>query len=188
MGRRPFVRERILEAAFDLVARRGYEAVSSREIAAAAGVGHASMYRHFASMEALGQELYRVALAPLAVDLEALLERGLRPAALLPELVALVYGWYDRRPRALALLVFPPHDFMPAELAPGNAASIRNRAIVALGLDEDAGALVWGALTGPVLDRYLRRRGGTLAPLAAAHAGRLLALLNDGARKRQGDA
>lgn len=177
MGRRPFVRERILEAAFDLVARRGFEAVSSREIATAAGVGPASMYRHFASMEALGQELYRVALAPLAADLDALLARRLRPAALLAELVALAYGWYDRRPRALALLVFPPHDFTPAELAPTDPGTIRNRAIAALAVDEDTGALLWGALTGPLLDRYLRRRQGAMLPLAEAHAARLQRLL-----------
>ncbi|MFM2091644.1 MAG: Bacterial regulatory protein tetR family, partial [Planctomycetota bacterium] len=47
MGRKAFVRDRILESAFDLIARRGYEAVSTREIAAAAKVGPASMFKHF---------------------------------------------------------------------------------------------------------------------------------------------
>ncbi len=33
MGRRPFVRQQILDAAFDLIATEGYEAVSTRAIA-----------------------------------------------------------------------------------------------------------------------------------------------------------
>ena len=116
MGRRPFVREKILEAAFDLVARRGYEAVSSREIAEAAGVGHASMYRHFASMEELGRELYRIALAPLAREFAEL--DASSPRELLVAAVRMLYHAYDRRPRALALLIFPPHDFTPPEVDP----------------------------------------------------------------------
>lgn len=170
MGRRPFVRDRILEAAFDLVARQGYEAVSTRDIAAAAKVGHASMYRHFPSKEALGRALYAEAMPPL-IDAAAGLDAS-RPKAFVRGLVALLYRAYDERPRALALLVFPPHEFTPEELAAGNPAGIRSRLEAAVG-DADLAALVWGAICGPLCDRYLRRRTDAMTPLAAAH-GRLV--------------
>lgn len=40
-------REKILEAALDLFSRRGYEAVSVREIAKAVGIRESSLYNHF---------------------------------------------------------------------------------------------------------------------------------------------
>src|SRR3954468_13906212 len=110
MGRRAFVRTRILEAAFDLVAREGYEAGSTRDIARAADVGSASMFKHFATKEDLGRELYRVALAPLLKSFAELAATKPTPAMAVQESVALLYAAYDERPRALALLIFPPHE------------------------------------------------------------------------------
>ena len=166
MGRRPFVRDRILHAAFDLVARQGYEAVSTRDIAAAAKVGHASMYRHFPSKEALGRALYAEALPPLEA---AVADLPTAPRAFVAGLVRTLYTAYDERPRALALLVFPPHEFVPAELDPANPTAIRSRLDAAVG-DRDRAALVWGAICGPLTDRFLRRRVEPMAPLASTHA------------------
>jgi len=47
------VRERILEAALDLLAERGYRAASMPEIARAAGTAVGNLYRYFPSKEAL---------------------------------------------------------------------------------------------------------------------------------------
>ena len=47
-----------------------------------------------------------------------------------------------------------------------------------LGGDDDLAAIVWGAITGPLHDRYLRSRSGTMGPQADAHAKRILRLLN----------
>lgn len=55
---------RILDAAEELFAERGFAAVSVREIAGRVGLNQASIYNHFASKQAL---------------YEAVLERGLRP-------------------------------------------------------------------------------------------------------------
>lgn len=170
MGRRPFVRDRILRAAFDLFARRGYEAVSTREIAAAAEVGSASMFKHFPTMEDLGREVYRVALAPLQQAFADLAAREPAPAEAVTATIALLYRAYDERPRALALLVFPPHDFTPLEVEPANPAAVRNVVQRLLRCDDDLAAIVWGAITGPIEDRYLRRRSGTMAEHADAHA------------------
>ena len=178
MGRRPFVKDRILEAAFDLVAKRGYEAVSTRDIAAAANVGHASMYRHFPSKEALGRELYAKAMPPL--------EEAVGPASdaqsaktFLRTVVAALYQAYDERPRALALLLFPPHEFTPWELDPANPTAIRSQLDTAIG-DPDLAALVWGAISGPLIDRYLRRRTSPMGTLAEAHAKLVVRLLRGG--------
>ncbi|MFW5882367.1 MAG: TetR family transcriptional regulator [Planctomycetota bacterium] len=168
MGRRPFVRERILDAAFDLVARRGYEAVSTREIAEQALVGHASMYRHFASKEALGRELYRIALPPITAAFRTTLAMPGSAQDVLGAVLRLLCRLYDERPRALALLVFPPHDFEPDMLIEGAADNPRSLLARRLACDADALAVVWGALTGPLQDRYLRRRRGAMADQADA--------------------
>ena len=51
--RGPARKERILAAAADLVARRGYHAVSISDIGAAAGVTGSAIYRHFESKSAV---------------------------------------------------------------------------------------------------------------------------------------
>lgn len=174
MGRKAFVREQILEAAFDLIAKRGYEAVSTREIAAAAGVGSASMFKHFPTKEDLGRELYRVALRPLQDGFKALAGTPREAAA---AALALLYGFYDERPRALALLVFPPHDFTPWEVDRANPDSPRRLLQALTRLDDDGEAVLWGAMCGPLIDRYLRRRDGAMTPLAAAHGARITTLI-----------
>lgn len=177
MGRKAFVRERILNAAFDLFARRGYEAVSTRDIAQAAKVGPASMFKHFPSKEQLGRELYALALAPIEREFAALAETRPTPAQALTAAVEILYRMYDQRPRALALLVFPPHDFTPWEVDRANPQSVRQVLQRLTALDDDGAAVLWGAITGPLGDRFLRRREGAMSPSAAAHARRILPLL-----------
>jgi AcrR family transcriptional regulator len=177
MGRRPFVREQILEAAFDLIAVEGYEAVSTRAIARAAKVGDASMFKHFPTKEDLGRELYRVALAPIQRAVAELAAGGPAPAAAVRGVVRLLCGFYDTRPRALALLVFPPHEITPWEVDPANAEATRSLLARLVGGDDDLAAIVWGAITGPLQDRFLRRRSGAMAPHAEAWADRIVRLL-----------
>lgn len=163
MGRKAFVAEKILEAAFDLIAREGYEAVSTRDIATRAGVGSASMYRHFPSKEDLGRALYARTVGPLLREAAALPQD---PHGFVAGLARLLYAAYDGRPRALALLVFPPHEFTPAELDPADPRSLRARLTACCRGDADRAALLWGALSGPLHDRYLHQRAGAMAPLA----------------------
>jgi AcrR family transcriptional regulator len=177
VGRRAFVRERILESAFDLFAKEGYEAVSTRDIAAAAEVGPASMFKHFPTKEDLGRELYRVAIAPIAKDFAELAAAKPDARSAVRETVRLLYAAYDKRPRALALLIFPPHEFTPAEVDPAESTSVRAIVQRLMKADDDLAAIVWGAVTGPLQDRYLRRRTGTMSPHAVAHAERIVLLL-----------
>ena len=177
MGRRAFVRARILEAAFDLIAREGYEAVSTRDIASAAKVGAASMFKHFATKEDLGRELYRVALAPILRAFAELAATAPDARATVRATVRLLYAAYDERPRALALLIFPPHELTPWEVDRANVDSARAVLRRLIGGDEDLAAIVWGAITGPLQDRYLHRREGTMVPQAEVHAERIVALI-----------
>ena len=178
MPRPAFVRQRILEAAFDRFATDGYEAVSTRDVAAAAKVGSASMFKHFPTKEALGRELYSTALRPLLAELDALLAGAATPLDALRGFVALMARWYDQRPRALALVVFPPHEFTPVELDDARPDSLRQRLRRALRTDDDATAVIWGACCGPFIDRYLRRRAGTMVPQAEALAATIIRLLD----------
>lgn len=177
MGRRPFVQQRILEAAFDRFAVEGYEGVSTRDVAKAAGVGSASMFKHFPTKEALGRAVYAAAMAPIQAEFDALADRQPDPASAVRSAIDLLCRFYDQRPRALALLIFPPHEFTPWEVDPSNPAAVRSRLAALTSSDEDAAAVLWGAITGPLCDRFLRRRTGAMSPQAPALAERVLRLL-----------
>lgn len=66
----------IREAAVDLFARRGYEAVTTRQIAAAVGVQSAALYRYFPTKEDLLFDLMRRHMEALIASWDAV-----RPAA-----------------------------------------------------------------------------------------------------------
>lgn len=55
-------RERIVEEAFELFARRGFHAVSVRDIAAAVGIKDASLYNHFPSKQDIFDAIVHEAL------------------------------------------------------------------------------------------------------------------------------
>lgn len=56
-------RRAIVDAAMPLFAEKGFAGTTTRDLAAAAGVSEALLYRHFPSKEALYQEILRVARA-----------------------------------------------------------------------------------------------------------------------------
>jgi AcrR family transcriptional regulator len=137
------------------------------------------MYRHFDSMEALGRAVYELALAPIIQEFHSISETKPDPPTALTEALHLLYRNYDERPRALALLVFPPHDFTPWELDSENGRNPRCQLNAMLAADEDLCALCWGALIGPLQDRLLSRRVGPMSPLADAHAALVVRLLEE---------
>lgn len=64
--RDPARKDRILAAAADLVARRGYHAVGMADIGAAAGIVGSGIYRHFASKSALLAALLGIVMDEMA--------------------------------------------------------------------------------------------------------------------------
>jgi AcrR family transcriptional regulator len=58
LNRLATLQERILAAAADLIARKGYHAVSIAEIGAAAGITGSGIYRHFDSKSSVLVDLF----------------------------------------------------------------------------------------------------------------------------------
>jgi AcrR family transcriptional regulator len=108
---RPDRRQRILDAAVEVFAARGYEAAAVSEIAAASGVTKPVLYDHFASkqrlfvelMESIRDELVGRGAQAMAVDLP--LEARIRAA-----ITAFFSYVRDHPARARVLLVTPRGD------------------------------------------------------------------------------
>lgn len=73
-------RYRLLRAAFELMAARGADAVSINEITDAADVGFGSFYNHFASKEAIYEELFTAVFDQFGLMLEQLTAEVSDPA------------------------------------------------------------------------------------------------------------
>ncbi|MBM7067565.1 TetR/AcrR family transcriptional regulator [Actibacterium sp. 188UL27-1] len=94
-----------IDAAVDVIAARGYHALSMREVAKAAGIRAPSLYNHFAGKDDLVAAAVRerhpfAALAPRLAALE-----GETPEALVREAAGLVVAAVDTRPALLDLLL-----------------------------------------------------------------------------------
>lgn len=85
--RDPARRERILAAAADLVARRGFHTVAMTEIGAEAGIVGSGVYRHFPSKEAILVALLDRVMERLRAGAAAIVERELDPLTTLSLLV-----------------------------------------------------------------------------------------------------
>lgn len=87
-GERGGRREKILVAAADLVARRGYHAASLAEIGGAAGITGPGVYRHFERKSALLVELLDRVADELLVNALEIVKSENGPRAILDELIA----------------------------------------------------------------------------------------------------
>jgi AcrR family transcriptional regulator len=86
--RDPGRREKILQAAAELVARRGYHAVSLADIGAAAGIVGSGVYRHFTSKSAILVALLDQVMARLLDNTASVVARGRDDGQVLAALVA----------------------------------------------------------------------------------------------------
>lgn len=86
--RDPERRSRILAAAADLVARKGFHAVSVAEIGAAAGITGSGIYRHFDRKTAVLVALFDQIIDDLLRDEQEILDSGTDLSAALNQLIA----------------------------------------------------------------------------------------------------
>jgi AcrR family transcriptional regulator len=86
--RDPERRQRILAAAAELVAERGYHDVGMSDIGAAAGIVGSGIYRHFDGKSAVLVALFDRVIDDLTRAAAEILARGLEPAPTLRELIA----------------------------------------------------------------------------------------------------
>ena len=103
-------RQQLLETALDLFSRRGFEGATTKEIAAAAGVTEAMIFRHFPSKQALYKAVldYTVhASNPEAwlAETKACMERN-DDAGLLRALAANILKSYRKDPRFERVVLF----------------------------------------------------------------------------------
>jgi AcrR family transcriptional regulator len=119
---KPEVRERIIQAALGAFARGGYAATTMNDIARAAGMAVANLYRYFGSKE----ELFEAAVPGSLVDrFDALLEKSVRAHADLAGLTRaedtsggreLLELWIEQRLAVVILLdrcQGSPHESFP---------------------------------------------------------------------------
>jgi AcrR family transcriptional regulator len=86
--RDPERRQRILAAAAELVAERGYHDVGMSDIGAAAGIVGSGIYRHFDGKSAVLVAMFDRVIDDLTRAAAEILARGLEPAPALRELIA----------------------------------------------------------------------------------------------------
>jgi AcrR family transcriptional regulator len=67
--------DRVLDAAENLFAQRGYEATALRDVAMAVSISQPALYKHYASKDDLYRQVLQRALQPLADEMEAAVER-----------------------------------------------------------------------------------------------------------------
>src|ERR1700748_3658847 len=85
--RDPDRRERILTAAAELVAQRGYHDVGMAEIGAAAGVTGSAIYRHFDNKSAVLVAMFDRVIDDLTRDADAIVTSAEPPRTVLHRLV-----------------------------------------------------------------------------------------------------
>ena len=123
-------RDKILEVAEALFARRGFAGVGLREVAEAAGLGKSSLFHHFASKVQLYLAVLERVLGRIAKRLEPALRADLPPVAKLDGWVDALIDALAEHPASARLLLralFEDDDF-PPDASPENAAAdARNR-------------------------------------------------------------
>jgi AcrR family transcriptional regulator len=118
----PSSREKILEVAEDLFARRGYAGVGLREVAASVGLGKSSLFHHFRGKQELYFEVLGRVLGRIRERLDPVLASGGDPAQRLERWVdALVDALAEHPGSARLLLRALVEDEIPREERPPGA-------------------------------------------------------------------
>jgi AcrR family transcriptional regulator len=106
-GQRPAAVARLLEAASEAFADKGFHATTTRDIAARVGLSPAAVYVHFASKEELLYELSLVGhQAALAIVVSAAARAGIPPAGRLQAVVSDFASWHARHRRTARVVQY----------------------------------------------------------------------------------
>jgi AcrR family transcriptional regulator len=118
----PEKQEKVLRAALELFGERGYHGTSVPMVLERAGVGASSLYRRFASKEALVNAVFREAKERLAVELAGL-DFDAAPRALFDDFWRRLTSFARRDPIAFRFLEL--HDHAPYLDAESRALELR---------------------------------------------------------------
>jgi AcrR family transcriptional regulator len=115
MPRPPLARIPLMEAAVRLFVEGGIDRTGIRDIAHAAGVTEAAVYRHWSGKEALVQAIYQHHLHLLMTVLEgALATASVDPRARLLAAASAAYAHYDENPMGFRFVVLSAADLRHA--------------------------------------------------------------------------
>ena len=115
---RPSQKLKILAAALSCFAERGYDGTRIHHIAERAGVSEGALYKHYASKEALAQELYAHHFGEFAGQLEQIANASLPPDERLRQIGQAILNNYRQQPDAFNFVLLRMPSFMP-NLPPG---------------------------------------------------------------------
>ena len=173
-------REALVGAAIRLVAQKGTKAASVRQIAEAAGVSEAAVYRHFSSKEDLFFQVYCQIVDDMAVSKEDILGSGEPMHLRIGGWVRVTYDFFDKFPDAFTFVLLTPHNF---EERDGVEITTRQGAMFMAMLDRDMKEgllpsfqldLAMAMFTGVMLNVPRLINEGALAAPASQYADRVV--------------
>ncbi|MCC2095580.1 MAG: TetR/AcrR family transcriptional regulator [Hyphomicrobiales bacterium] len=172
-------RESILAQALRLFARKGFDATSVKDIAAAVGVADAALYRHFPSKDDIAQAVFSRHYRALADEIEAIASANQHIASTLDELIALLCRLYDRDPDVFTFILINQHNHLrhvgfsgnPVEVISAIMRRACERKEILVSDPELAAAIALGAAIQPAIFHMYGRLGGTLSE----HSGDIIA-------------
>jgi AcrR family transcriptional regulator len=108
-------REALVESAIRLVAQKGTKAASVRQIAEAAGVTEAAVYRHFSSKEDLFFQVYCQIVKDMAVSKQDIIGSGEPIHLRIGGWIRVTYEFFDNFPDAFTFVLLTPHNFQEVD-------------------------------------------------------------------------
>jgi len=178
MSRPTTAKEPLRLAALTLFTERGIHATSIRDIAKAAGVSEAALYRHWDGKDALVLSLYREHLD----EVTGLLDQAIRDqptAQAISAATTAAFALYDRDPVVFCFVLQVQHgiaELLPPGLrTPHDAVIDLVRAGIARGETAGDPVVLGGMLTGLFLQVATYVQYGRLPGPLARHAGTVIA-------------
>jgi AcrR family transcriptional regulator len=101
----------LLQSAIELFAARGYDAVSVRDIAKAAGVSEAAMYKHFKGKEDMALFLFREIVRDYAGRVLIIREQHIPTVEKLCQIVNITYDLFQMRPAEVRFALLSQYNF-----------------------------------------------------------------------------
>lgn len=111
----------ILKTSLELFASRGYDAVSVRDIAKAAGVSEAALYKHFKGKEDMALYIFSAIISEYTRQLEQIEARDDEAVNKLCHIVELTYNLYREHPNEIRFALLSQYflwDMVAEEIKP----------------------------------------------------------------------
>jgi AcrR family transcriptional regulator len=118
MPRKPKAREPLKRAALELFVERGVHAVGIRELARHAGCSEAALYRHWASKDALVQDIFRTHLEQVRALIAGAIASASDTSGRVRAACAAAYALYDSDPLVFRFVLLVQHE-LARSLPPG---------------------------------------------------------------------